>query len=195
MEINDKELFEPESIEEIKETQDDEGVDTTDWKSLALKNQGIARRYDTKLKKIREVKEAEDNAKAELKAKADLEKNKSQDKKDFDLTEKAYLLANGIKKSQIPLVWQEVESSGKSIDEILESPYFKEKLEMEASKEAIPSDSKRGGGAAHDSVDYWITKGEYPPNTLENTELRRKVAQALASKAVNKQKFSPRPVA
>lgn len=176
-----------ETLEEPEEILDESGTDTTDWKAEALKNYGRAKRYQTDLKKYKET-EAE-------KAKAEAEKAKnSQDKKDFDLAEKSYLLANGVKKSEISLFWEEHQKTGRSIDELLESEYFREKREMEASKEATPSGTKRAGGAARDSVDYWVKKGEYPPNTPENTELRRKVAKALASQEEQGKKFSPRPI-
>lgn len=177
---------EEEEIDE-EELRDENDQDITDWKTLAKKNAGIAKRYQTKFQKIKETEAEKAKAEAE-------EAKKSQDKKDFDLAEKSYLLANGVKKSEISLFWEEHQKTGRSIDELLESEYFREKREMEASKEAIPSGTKRAGGAARDSVDYWVKKGEYPPNTPENTELRRKVAHALASQEEQGKKFSTRPI-
>jgi hypothetical protein len=168
-------------LQQIPEVPEGE-EDTTDWKSLAQKNYGIAQRYKTKFEKSKEVK-----------PEAKPEEPKSQDKKEFDLAEKSYLLANGIKKSDISLVWDEMSKSGKSIDEILESPYFKEKLEMSATKDAIPSGTKRTSGSARDDVEYWIQKGEFPP--MDQVELRRKVVNALSQKHSNKTKFSPNPIA
>lgn len=135
-----------------------------------------------------------EEAEGKVKGKKQDAEPKLTEKTDFDLAEKSYLLANGIKKAQIQLVWDEVSKSGKSIDEILESPYFKEKLEMEASKEAIPAGTNRSGGSAVNSPEYWVAKGQYPPNTPENRELRTKVANILAKQAANKTKFSSQPI-
>lgn len=186
MENDNDEMVEIPEIPQVNEGQED----TTDWKAEALKYQGIAKRYDTKLKKLGEVKP---EAKPEVKV------EQPQVKSEFDLAEKTYILANGLKKDQIPMVLEEIKKSGKpvnetSINEILESPYFKEKLEQEASKEALPLNSKRGGGAARDSVDYWIARGELPPNSPENTELRRKVAKARTTQEVDGRKFSDKPI-
>ncbi|KKK88586.1 hypothetical protein LCGC14_2741660, partial [marine sediment metagenome] len=66
--------------------------------------------------------------------------------------------------------------------------------EKEKSKEATPSGSKRSAGTVSNSVDYWIKKGQYPPDTPENTELRREVANALAKQTGDKSKFTPDPI-
>lgn len=180
-EENEQELdvnVEPDNPESIV---GEDGVDTTDWKTLAHKNYGIAKRALTKLKKLSEVK-------PEVKPEPD----KPQDKKEFDLAEKSYLLANGIKKNEFQLVFDEVKATGKAIDDILESKYFQEKREFAASKEAIPSGTKRSSGAAKDEVDYWLQKGQFPP--ADQIELRRKVANALAKQSERKNKFSPNPI-
>jgi hypothetical protein len=164
--------------------------DTTDWKAETSKHRGIAQRYQTKSQKLKEEFEAYKTAHPEVKVEA----KQSQDKKEFDLAEKTYLIANGIKKDQFQLVFDEMQKSGKSIEDILESPYFKEKLEMEATKSATPSGTKRVGGTARDEVEYWIQKGQLPPRTPENTDLRRKVVAALVKTSENKTKFSSQPI-
>ncbi|MEA2036881.1 MAG: hypothetical protein U9O94_05195 [Nanoarchaeota archaeon] len=187
---NEKKVdVEPEELVEPEEILDENGEDTTDWKALAQKNFGIAKRYKTKLDKKKEVEEKKEEAKPKEES-----KEKPQDKKEFDMAEKSYLLANGIKKNEFQLVWDEIKESGKSIDQVLESKYFQEKREMNATKEATPKDNKRGGGAAKDSASYWIQKGEYPPDTIENQEIRRKVAATLAKQSGDKSKFSSNPI-
>ncbi len=173
------EATEPDNPESIV---GEDGVDATDWKALAHKNYGIAKRALTKLKKLSEVKPPEVKP----------EPDKSQDKKEFDLAEKSYLLANGIKKNEFQLVWDEVKATGKGIDDILESKYFQEKREFNASKEAIPTGTKRSSGAVKDEVDYWVQKGQFPPS--DQIELRRKVAAALAKQAERRSKFSSNPI-
>jgi len=195
MTTNDNQIVddELESVEEIEETKDEFENDTTDWKALALKNQGIAKRYQTKLQK-RNKADTE-------KAKADLEKekqsqNKKEDKKDFDYAEKAYLKAMGIEKDEFPFVKEAMQSTGKSLDEILDSKYFqselKEKREEKASQDAIPSGTKRSGGSARDSVEYWLAKGEMPPE--DQPKLRREVVNARIAAEERKTKFTDRPV-
>ena len=126
---NEEEIKVEETLDDPEPILDESGQDTFDWKAETFKRHGMAKRYKTDLQKLKTDFE-------EYKTKhpdKPIEEPKPQDKKDFDLAEKSYLLASGIKKEQIPLVLEEMQKSGKSIDEILESPYFKEKLEMEAS--------------------------------------------------------------
>ena len=181
---------EPEEFEEPEPILDEDGNDTTDWKAEAKKGYGMAKRFQTKSKKLSEEFDAYKKANPEKPE----EPEQPQDKKEFDLAEKSYLLSSGIKKGEFQLVFDEMKASGKTMDEVLESPYFKEKLEENRSKEAVPKDNKRGGGSAKDSVDYWINKGEYPPDTPENTELRRKVLKELARRDSEGSKFSPNPI-
>lgn len=174
---------ESEETEELQELDGREDEGSIDWKAEALKRQGINKRLQTKLKKLGEV---EKTIKPEPEA-------KPQDKKEFDLGEKSYLLANGVKKTEFSLVFDEVKESGKSIEEVLESKYFQEKLEFKRTKDATPSGTKRTSGSAKDDVDYWIQQGKLPPKE-ENPELFRKVRKALEKRDENKTKFSPNPI-
>lgn len=178
MEKNDLEI---EEIEDIVETRDDEGNDLTDWKALALKNQGIAKRFKTKFEKAKEVK-------------ADIVEPKAPEKKEgFDYAEKAFLKASGIQSNEYEFVQEVLKSTGKSLDEVLESKYFqnelKERREESDTKKAIPEGTKRSSGAPIDSVDYWLAKGELPPK--DQSELRRKVVNAKIKKAQQESKFTP----
>lgn len=182
---NGGEVLDP--IEDIEEVLDESGADITDWRALALKNQGIAKRYQTKLEKLREVKP---EVKPEIK-----EPEKPQDKTSFDLAEETYLLQKGVKENQFSLVLEEVKKSGKSIKEVLGSRYFQEQLEVAASADATPQRGERGGGSAQNEVSYWIQKADrgenpFPPNTPENRELRRKIAKELAKQSENQNKFA-----
>lgn len=179
--------LEVEEIADIVETKDDEGNDLTDWKALALKNQGIAKRFKTKLEKAKEL------------VKANVEKPKIPEKKEkegFDYAEKAFLKANNIQKDEYDFVQEVIKSTGKSLDDVLESKYFQNELqerrEESETKKAIPEGTKRSSGAPMDSVDYWLAKGELPPK--EQSELRRKVVNAKIKKANQESKFSPNSV-
>jgi len=48
---------------------------------------------------------------------------------------------------------------------------------------------KRSGQSSKDSVDYWLAKGELPPNTPENTKLRRDVVNAKYVQETSGSKF------
>ena len=175
----EKNELEVEEIDDIVETKDEEGNDLTDWKALALKNQGIAKRFKTKLEKDKQAKpEAKEPEKIE--------------KKGFDFAEKAFLKSSGIQSNEYEFVEEVMKSTGKSLDDVLESKYFqaelKEQREESESKKAIPPTSKRSGGSAVDSVEYWIAKGELPPK--EQTQLRRDVVNAKIKRANQASKFS-----
>ena len=180
--------LEVEEIDEIVEEKDEEGNDTTDWKSLALKNQGIAKRLKTKLEK------AKDKAKEPPKEIDD--KPEPKEKQGFDYAEKAFLTANGIKSDEYAFVEEVMKSTGKSLDEVLEAKYFqselKERREEKASKDAIPSGSKRAATSSRDTVEYWIAKGELPPENQR--ELRQQVVNARIKSEKDKSQFTSNPI-
>jgi len=187
LDVEDEEI--DEELEEPEELRDENDQDITDWKAEALKRHGIAKRYQTKLRKIK-------TAEAE-KAKTEAEKAKQpQDKKEFDYAEKAYLRSMGVEKEDFPFVFETTQKTGKTLDELLDSKYFqaelKEKREERESQEAIPSGTKRTSGSARDSVEYWIAKGELPP--ADQVELRRKVVKAKVDAERNKSHFSANPI-
>lgn len=190
METNENKVVDDdiEEIEEPEELRDENDEDITDWKALASKHYGIAKRFQTKLKKIKDVEK-------EAKAKTE-EVEQPQNKKDFDYSEKAYLKSMGIEKDEYPFVLKEIQNTGKSLDELLDSKYFqselKEKREEKASQDAVPLGTKRSSGSARDSVEYWIAKGELPP--ADQPELRRKVVNAKIKAEETKSKFTDRPV-
>jgi hypothetical protein len=190
MATNEQGLDIDSELEEPEEILDENGTDTTDWKAEALKNYGKAKRYQSDVKKYK-LAEAE-------RTKAEAEKAKqSQDKKDFDYAEKSYLLSNGIKKEEIPFVWEQHQKSGRSIDDILDSKFFqnelKEKRELQATEEATPSGTKRSGGSARDSVEYWLAKGQLPPP--DQPELRRKVVNTKIATEQARSQFTSKPIA
>lgn len=143
---------------------DDTPADTTDWKSEALKYKAILERNKNK------PRETKTNNSSEL-----------------DYGQKAFLAANGVKGSdEMKLVQEIMRNTGKKdLESVLESKYFKSELEemraLRSTAEANPSGSKRSGQSSADSVDYWIAKGELPPNT--NPELRRQVVNARLKKS------------
>lgn len=174
-------------VDDIVETKDDEGNDTTDWKALALerqesakKNQGIAKRYKTKLDKLKEAPEKKLDKKDPP--------SKSENKDELDYGQKAFLIANGIKGSkEADFVQEELKKAGGELDELLENEYFKDRLkefrEINKTSEATPKGTR--SGKPTDSIDYWMTK----PMEEVPKELRAKVVNAKLKKDANKENF------
>lgn len=120
-------------------------------------------------------------------------------KKGLDYGQKAYLATNGIKEAdEVALVERTAKETGRTIEEILGNGFFQAELktlrEGRAADGAIPPNGKRAGAPAADSVEHWLAKGELPPNTPENQDLRRKVVNARLKNEGEGSKFSPNPV-
>lgn len=179
-------------VEDIVETQDDEGNDTTDWKTLAQsnnkiakdlsgKNKGIAQRYKTKIDKLKEGLEDK---------KPEEKKNDPSKSDELDYGKKAFLVANGVKgEKETELVENIMSETGKTMEQVLESKYFKAELEeiraLKETEDALPKGSKKAGQSAQDTVEYWIAKKELP----KDRELRQKVVNARINKEKNKSVF------
>jgi len=182
----DLELEEPEDAPEIKEGEEDK----TDYKALAIKNAGIAKRNKTKLDKLKLA-----NAKKEGKeeGKKEAEKNKG-----FDYGQKAFLKASGIAPDEYDLVQEVMASTGKDIEAVLDSKYFqaelKERRDTKATKDATPDGSKRSTNTSRDTVEYWVDKKDDKGNLMlppaDQRELRTKVVNARIKKEKDKRQFS-----
>ena len=174
-------------IEELPEVEEGE-EDNTDWKALAKKNQGIAKRYQTKLEK----------AKDKAKAKKEVKKPESKEEKTdgFDYAQKAFLKASGIKSSEFDFIEAKMTETGKELDDLLESNYFKSELkelrDLKASEDAIPDGTKRSTQTPKDRVDYWIAKGKLPP--ADQPKLRQEVVNKRLEKANTGSQFTTKPV-
>ena len=177
-------------IEDLPEIEEGE-YDDTDWKALAQKNQGIAKRNQTKLKKLKlKMEEAK-------KAKPEDKKPEPKDKKEsFDYAEKAYLKTSDVTPDEFPLVKDIMDSTGKTLDDVLESKYFraeqKELREAKESADAVPTGTKRSSQSHKSKVDYWLAKGELPPN--DQPKLRREYVNAKAKADTDGSKFTQNPV-
>lgn len=121
-------------------------------------------------------------------------------KKGLDWGQKAYLSAEGVKGAdEIALVESVMRESGKDLDGVLASGYFQAELkglrERREAANAVPSGTKRTGQSSAKDVQFWVDKGELPPDTPENVKLRREVVNARAGKGKSsKTQFSPTPV-
>lgn len=106
---------------------------------------------------------------------------------ELDYGQKAYLTATlAIKGSDEWALVREYVGNGKSIDDLVDNRHFNNDLkdlrEARASKEALPTGSKRAQQSGANSVDYWIAKGELPPRTPENKQLRIDIINARMKK-------------
>lgn len=168
--------------------------DKTDWKAEAKKNHGIAKRYQTKLSKLKDSKGSEDGEGG------DNNKGKDGDGKGsgLDKLDRAVLRLEKITEpDEQKLVETWMKETGKDIESVLGSKYFqaelKEMRELAASDEATPEGgTRRSGAQAKDSVDYWLsrTDGKLP----EDPALRTKVVNAKIAKQKNQSQFSPNPI-
>jgi len=188
---------EEEKVDDVDETLDEEEIeeehddDATDWKAEAMKARGIAKRNATRLAKLKKAAETKIETTT-----PPAKKEKEEERKGFDYAEKAYLRSSGIHADEYDLVLEVMQSTGKSLDEVLEAKYFqaelKERREVKATRDAVPSGSKRSSPASRDSVEYWIAKGELPPR--DQVELRRKVLRAKENSEERKSQFSDNPI-
>lgn len=182
------------NVPEVVETVDDQGVDTTDWKAkalelkeLALKNQGIAQRYKTKIEKLKNTE-------------ATVEK-KAAKSADIDYAQEAYLVANGIREAdERELLNDRVSNTGKSLKDVLENKYFQQDLAdlrtAKATKLATPSSSNRSSTSPRDTVDYWKTKIDAGQATLldiPDIKLRRQIVNSKMSTIKDVNHFTSNP--
>lgn len=177
----------PELEQENTETELEEGEEITKPELTPEQILGIKKRKFTKLAKELGV-ELEKPKTAEP---------KQETKKGFDYGEKAFLRASDVRPEEFDSVWEATQASGKSIEEVLDSKWFqselKERRESMASKEAIPTGSKRSTSSPRDTVEYWIAKGVLPPK--EQFELRKQVVNAKIKKEQSRSVFTDRDVA
>lgn len=188
----DKELNDQEDvIDELPADTEEGQEDKTDWKALAKKNQGIAKRYQTKLEKAKE------EAKKVEPKKVEEPKPSKETKDDFDYAELAYLEAKGYSDSkEQALAKKAMEDTGKSLKDVLENKYFQSEIkdmrDARASTDAIPKGSKRSGHSLKKDVEYWLAKGELPP--ADQPKLRQAYVNAKIKKETDGDKFTSRPV-
>ncbi len=175
------EIIEP---TEVAEGEDD----TTDWKALALKNQGIAKRLKTKLEKAKEKSEAPDKS----------EPKKEINSNDFKFTTGDKALMFSLKQikgaDEIALAEAWIKKYGGEIDDMLEDDVFNSKLtklrEAKIVKDAIPESTKRSTGTVTNKVDFWLAK--YQSGTPLNEvpqEIRNEVLNARLKADEQKHKF------
>jgi hypothetical protein len=187
MEPNNDADVDVQDVPELPQVADGQ-QDTTDWKATALKMQGMAKRFKTKIDKMTTAPKTETTT---TQNKTDANQTKG-----FDYAQKAYLKASGFAQDEFALVEEAMKGTGLDIDGVLGSKWFqaalKEQRELKATGEATPNGTKRAGNQTRNDVDYWIAKGELPP--LDQPELRRKVVNAKIKAAKEGSMFTNTPV-
>lgn len=186
-EIKDEDILEEDFSEEKLAAED------TDWKAEALALKGIAKRRATQLKKVKEEKLEKAEAKKEEEKKVKPDKPKLQDKKpdeEFGLLQKSYLRsADIVGEDEIELVKNLMEETGKEIDVLIETKYFKSELEELRSTKATEKATSevkggRGGTKASDTPEHWIAKGTPPTaEQVPDRKTRVKIARAMMANA------------
>lgn len=181
-EEKNEEIQEEEELElpEVAEGEED----TTDWKELALKQQGINKRLKTKIAKAKEAKE-EEKPKEPEKPEEDKIKTKKSDEITLTTGDKALLKSyKEIKGTdELALCENWINKYKVDLEEMLEDEVFNAKLtklrEAKKVKDATPSSTKRSAGADTSTKDYWVNKYENgTPLKDIPTELRRDVLNA-----------------
>ena len=184
--IDEQNQPEVDEVVEINEEVDD---DTTDWKALALKNQGIAKRLKTKLEK-----QAEEKSKAEPKAELD----KPEKSSELDYGQRAFLKTYGISGAdELALVKSWTERTGDQIDTLVEDEIFNAKLkglrDQKAARETLQSMSSGARNAQPSSkskAEFWLDK----PFDEVPKELREEVLNARLEREKEGNKFTDQPV-
>jgi len=166
--------------------------DTTDWKDLALKQQGINKRQKTKLDKLKAAKEEKEPEEPETPV-----KKEDKQSSEFDYGQKTFI--NQILKvdltddKQMEVV-NEYISNGKSLDDLSANKHFKNDLKdiKDAQKvtDAVPSGNKRSVGTDKSVEGHWLKKYESgtPLNEVPK-EVRTKVLNAKLAKDKNETMF------
>lgn len=167
--------LEDDTLEDI----DEDAPDDTDWKALALKTQGIAKRTKTKLDKVlanAKPKEEPKVAKPEPKAQTD----------GLDETQLDYLDLKGITdEDDIKVIENVVKKTGMTVRQALKDDYVVKKLESSKEqrevKGATPSSTKRSGQTTT-TLDQAIAKFERDGTLPDDFKLRSEVVNAVVDK-------------
>jgi hypothetical protein len=180
-------------VDEITEEQDEEGNDTTKWKELALKNQGIAKRKDTKFAKLQKEFDDYKASNPPQKNAKDAIPEKPEKSNELDYGQRAFLKTYGISGAdELALVKSWVERTGDQIDVIVDDEIFNAKLkglrDQKTAKEnlqAMSGGNRNQQQSSKSKVDYWIDK----PFEEVPKELRTEVLNAQLKREQEDSKF------
>ena len=152
----------------------EESKEDVDWKAKYDELHGRLKRTETKLKKTTEQKNT-----------------KPSNSDGLDFGQRAYLTTKGVSETEMDFVFEESKKAGQPINVLLQNEYFLAKLDKMRNEvrteEATPSSATRTGQANSNDVEYWLAKGEMPPEN--QVELRRAYVNAKYERDQNKGKF------
>lgn len=172
-------------VPEITPTADEEGNDTTDWKAvaetnreLALKNQGIAKRYKTK---------AEKPPKELTAAPVEKKEAKSDDAVLQKLERLAFKQAGITHEDDVELAQKTAKKWGVDVDEVLADEDFQGKLirQQDARSNVEATSKVKGSGSnasksGKETPEYWIGKDTPPtPQDIPDNRLRQQIIQKM----------------
>lgn len=189
MDEKEKIEVEQELLHEEDFSEEELADETIDWKAKALELKGLNKRRATKLGKLKE---------AYSRATPTPAPSPEPVKKGLDYAELAYLEAKGISQDEDQsFIYQEVQSTGKPLKEIVGFKYIQEELQKRkdarVTQEAMPPSSNRSGQSAKDSVDYWrgqIDSGKAKLSDISDPVLRHKVNNAKIQTETQSSKFA-----
>jgi len=182
---NENEQIQEEEELDLPEVAEGE-EDTTDWKELALKQQGINKRLKTKMEKAKEAKEEN----VEEKPSPEKPEENKKPTSDFNYGEKAFLKSYGIEGAdERELVKAIMLRTGDDLDKVIGDDILQAKLEKlreaKAIKEAIPTRTNRSASNPTNAVDFYLDK----PFSEVPKELKRDVLNAKLKKDEQSAKF------
>jgi hypothetical protein len=129
--------------------------------------------------------------------KKETEKVESKKEEGLDRVDKMLLRQESITDSdEISLVQDFMKSTGKSVEDVIDSRAFKAELKLlrddKKAEDAIPSNSKRSGQSNSNTVEYWIAKGQMPP--ANEPKLRQAYVNAKMAKTAERNMFTDNPL-
>lgn len=173
---------------ETKEEQESEETPEVDYEAKYKETETLLKSKEDEIAKWKAI--AERRAK---KASKPTEKTEPQTTDELDYAQKAYLRAEGIETAEFDFVQSQLEESGKTIEQLLASKYFqtelKERREAKQVENATPTGDRIPSNNAKSTKEYWLSRGELPPNTPENRKLREEVVNARYEREKSAYKF------
>lgn len=184
--------------ENIIENNDSENVDEeveTSEEETTEEDSNEDELTDREKQFLARAKKAEKKLKAEKKTLTEDKPKEEPKESSLDYGQKAFLVAEGVKRGEETNLVEEFMETGKSLEDILDSRVFQAELkslrEDIKAKEATPSNSKRSTSTSRDKVEYWVNKGELPP--IDQVELRRAVVNAKVKSENSGSNFTGNP--
>ena len=192
---------------QIGEHQDIENLDATALKDMVIKVRTEKSDLETKNKQLFErakkaegfepdtegnwIKIIKEPSKSEKKLE---KKDKQSDELDYGM--KAFLQSNGI--TEFDFVQKQIDESGISLEKLISNGYFQSQLkefrDQKAIEKAVPGQQRTAGENSKSKAEFWLEKGELPPNTPENVNLRREVLNKRIEVERGSTRFSSTPI-